>query len=165
MPYKIARNVLNTDFALFQSSEKKDVTLARITKPYYLPKEIADVVELVDDILRFPSVHRSLRKVYKHATMKESSVAAISPFNSCGADCTGFTTPAVLRDAYKIETITNVAKGNSMAVVDFSTNIIIMLILVNLILCVMNMLQYQKLTVEIYHRTVVFILIYVLRLF
>lgn len=33
----------------------------RVTKPYSLPEEVAKVVSIVDDIMRFPSVRSPLR--------------------------------------------------------------------------------------------------------
>jgi len=118
MPVKVANKALNTEFALFRSNLKSDVVLARITKPYYLPTHVAEVVSFVDDILRFPS----LDKIHHgKPDNKPSSLkaASSSPFNSCGSGCAGFTTPAVLSERYGFSTMKSAANGNSMAVPEF----------------------------------------------
>ena len=91
MPVKIANKALNTEFALFRSTLKNDVVLARIIKPYHLPTHIAEVVSFVDDIMRFPS----LDKIHFGKPNLESSnlrTETTSPFNSCGSGCAGYTT-------------------------------------------------------------------------
>lgn len=75
MPYKIAKQVLHTEFALFQSKVMSSVTIARITKPYYLPKAIAEVVSVVDDIIRFPSVRQSVRNNEKHKVVLDDNTS------------------------------------------------------------------------------------------
>ena len=91
MPASLAEKVLDTKFAMFKS-EVGGVSLLRVTQPYSLPSEIASVVALVDDILRFPSIRQPLL-VKKDAAA--ATVGGDAAFNSCGATCAGFTTPQV----------------------------------------------------------------------
>jgi len=112
MPVKTANLMLNTEFAQFRSALQRNTALARITGPYFLPAEVAGVVSLVDDIMRFPSVRSNL-KVFG------AEEAADDEFSSCGSKCSGYTTPAVLQAAYGYDTVKSVAKGNSMSVAEF----------------------------------------------
>lgn len=114
MPAKIANHVLNTEFAYFRSTIKEHVMLPRITKPYHLPEELADVVNIVDDIMRFPSIRQPML-----STDLETRAGTDAEFNSCGTSCAGNTTPDVLRKAYSFGTVSSVAKGNSMSVAEF----------------------------------------------
>lgn len=128
MTVKVANKALNTEFALFQSTVKSDVVMARITKPYHLPTHVAEVVSFVDDILRFPSLNRfrlSRTSHYSSSTSSSSSSkwtlsAAKSLFNSCGSKCLGFTTPSVLSQTYGFKYMTSAASTNSMAVAEFN---------------------------------------------
>lgn len=112
MSVSVAEKLFKTEFALFRSVSRRDLAIPRITKPYYLPVEVAAVVSLVDEIMRFPSIRNSM-KVYG------SEVSTDSAFNSCGTSCAGFTTPEVLQEAYSFSAVTSVAPGNSMSVAEF----------------------------------------------
>lgn len=112
MDVKTANLALQTEFALFRSVIRRDVVIPRITKPYYLPAEVAEVVSLVDDIMRFPAVRSSLHTVGADAS-------ADAEFSSCGTKCNGFTTPAVLQSAYGYSPLKSAAPGNSMSVAEF----------------------------------------------
>lgn len=114
MPAKIANTLFKTEFALFRSSIQRDVALPRITKPYFLPQEIADVISVVDDIMRFPSIRQSPRSFGAELTSTGDN-----EFNSCGTKCNGYTTPAVLQAAYSFDAVKTVASGNSMSVAEF----------------------------------------------
>ena len=128
MTVKVANKALNTEFALFQSTVKSDVVMARITKPYHLPTHVAEVVSFVDDILRFPSLNRFRLSRTSHDSSSTSSSssskwtlsAAKSLFNSCGSKCLGFTTPSVLSQTYGFKYMTSAASTNSMAVAEFN---------------------------------------------
>ncbi|KAJ1443976.1 peptidase S8/S53 domain-containing protein [Ochromonadaceae sp. CCMP2298] len=50
-----AEDVLHTKFALFRSSVRREVALARVTGPYFLPGNVAAVVRVVD-VVRLPTV-------------------------------------------------------------------------------------------------------------
>lgn len=114
MPVSVANQVLNTEFGLFRSVRERSVALARITKPYSLPAEVANVVSLVDDIMRFPALRDAPRSFGS-----EGELSADDEFSSCGRDCSGFTTPDVLQSAYGYPDVKSVADGNSMSVAEF----------------------------------------------
>jgi hypothetical protein len=114
MSAKTATAMLRTEFAQFRSALRRDIALPRITQPYYLPAEVADVVSLVDDIMRFPSIRQPLRSYGS-----EEAGASSDEFASCGTKCAGYTTPAVLQAAYKYSPVTSVSAGNSMSVAEF----------------------------------------------
>lgn len=115
MPVKIANLMLNTEFALFRSMEQRHVLVPRITKPYFLPNEVARVVSMVDDIMRFPALRQSPQVIGSEDTPKTDT----DPFSSCGRSCSGFTTPAVLTEAYSMPASTVAASGNSVSVAEF----------------------------------------------
>lgn len=109
-----ASEMLQTSFGLFRSVQRRDIALPRVTGPYYLPEEIAEHVALVADLVRFPAIRDSPRS-YGY----ESNAGADDEFNSCGTRCSGFTTPDVLKSAYKYDAVSKVAAGNSMSVAEF----------------------------------------------
>ncbi len=115
MPVKVANSMLQTEFALFRSISNRDVVLPRITKPYSLPAEVASVVSIVDDIMRFPAM-RTSPKVYG---VESTPLKTDDEFSSCGTKCNGYTTPAVLASAYSFGPVTSVSAGNSMSVAEF----------------------------------------------
>lgn len=114
----VASSMLQTECGMFRSVKRRDVLLPRITKPYFLPEEIAKHVSLVDDIMRFPSIRNSPQVLGVEAP---SGTADDEFFSSCGTRCSGFTTPAVLKAAYGYDTVKNVTPGNSMSVAEFQT--------------------------------------------
>lgn len=117
MSAKVASEMLHTEFSQFRSVIRNNIVLTRVTKPYFLPSEIASVVSLVDDILRLPSIRRS--SLVSPVGVSTSS-GADDAFSSCGAKCPQYTTPEVLSEAYSFSTpVANVAAGNSMSVAEF----------------------------------------------
>eukprot|EP00286_Rhodomonas_abbreviata_P018121 CAMPEP_0181305184 /NCGR_PEP_ID=MMETSP1101-20121128/9579_1 /TAXON_ID=46948 /ORGANISM="Rhodomonas abbreviata, Strain Caron Lab Isolate" /LENGTH=568 /DNA_ID=CAMNT_0023411053 /DNA_START=22 /DNA_END=1728 /DNA_ORIENTATION=- len=116
MPVKTANAALKTEFARFRSVSQRSTVLPRITKPYFLPSEVAQHVSIVGDIMRFPSMRSSLPSYGA-----EETVGSDTEFDSCGKDCSGFTTPDVLQAAYGYKTLSSsdVASGNSMSVAEF----------------------------------------------
>jgi len=116
MPVKTANTMFNTEFASFRSVSRRNVVVNRVTKPYHLPEEIAKVVSVVDNIMRFPPLRDSALS-YGY----EETVTGDVEFTSCGTKCNGFTTPAVLKKAYSFGTVSSVATGNSMSVAEFQT--------------------------------------------
>jgi len=119
IPAALANSILNTEFARFRSVENKDITLLRVTKPYSLPSDISAVVELVDDILRFPSIRR-VKLV--DIQQEEGITSAATPFTTCGTKCgTAYTQPAVLQQRYNFSLFTGktVAKNSAVAVAEF----------------------------------------------
>jgi subtilase family serine protease len=112
-----AEAILNTKFAAFHHKLFPEVRILRITKPYYLPEEVAQVVSLVDDILRFPKLREpGVRSISSPSNI---TVGSDEAFNSCGPKCYGATTPQVLQERYGYPTLQASTKGNSMAVVEF----------------------------------------------
>lgn len=87
MPIKTANAMLKTEFALFRSLNQRDVAIPRVTKPYYLPEEIAQHVQLVADIIRFPAL-----RVGPSVYGAEIKLSTDPEFNSCGTKCNGYTT-------------------------------------------------------------------------
>lgn len=120
MPATLADEVLNTEFGRFRSVDDQSIALLRVLKEYSLPSDIADVVALVDDIIRFPSVRRSLLEVSKTDSSVDTKVGA-APFGSqCGVKCSTFTTPDVLAAQYNFTyPVASVAPGNQVAVAEF----------------------------------------------
>lgn len=127
---KLANVILNTEFAYFRSLIHAHITLNRIIKPYFLPKEVALATELVDGILRFPtgrSANLMTNPIVKYGThMRDEIYRFFKPEEkghddlfACNGKCKGFTTPAVLQKAYNFKPVKNVAAGNSMAVAEF----------------------------------------------
>jgi tripeptidyl-peptidase I len=114
MPATVANTMFNTEFAAFRSVLQRNLVIPRVTKPYHLPEEVAKVVNIVDDIMRFPSV-RDSPKSYGY----EESTSTDPEFSTCGTKCNGDTTPDVLRKRYNFDTVTSVANGNSMSVAEF----------------------------------------------
>ena len=115
-----AETVLNTKFGAFHHERIPEARVLRITQPYYLPAEVADVVSLVDDILRFPKLRES--RLHNSPVKADGNYAAVEgddAFSSCGDRCMEATTPSVLQERYGYPTLTSAAKGNSMAVVEF----------------------------------------------
>jgi hypothetical protein len=112
MPVKVANQMLRTEFGSFRSLTRRDLGVLRITKPYFLPEEVAKVVSMVDDIMRFPAL-REAPKAFG------SELTADDEFSSCGTKCNGYTTPDVLKKAYSFDTVKSVATGNSMSVAEF----------------------------------------------
>lgn len=93
MPVKTANNMLKTEFALFRSVMQRDVAIPRVTKPYYLPSEIAEVVSLVAEIVRFPSLRNG-----PNIFGAEESDGTDPEFNSCGTKCNGYTTVSLKKE-------------------------------------------------------------------
>jgi hypothetical protein len=114
MPSKVASSMLQTEFAYFRNTVERNVVLPRVTKPYSLPREIAEVVSIVDDIMRFPAMRSSPR-----AYGVDSAVSTGDEFSSCGTSCNGFTTPAVLQARYGYPSMKAATAGNSMSVAEF----------------------------------------------
>ncbi len=116
MPVKTANTVFDTEFASFRSVTHRNVVVNRVTKPYHLPEEVAKVVSVVDNIMRFPPLRESAQSFGY-----EETVTGDAEFNSCGTKCAGNTTPDVLRKAYSFGPVSSVSTGNSMSVAEFQT--------------------------------------------
>jgi hypothetical protein len=87
MPIKTANAALKTEFALFRSAVDSNVAIPRITKPYFLPEQVAKQVLLVSEIVRFPAIRAGPQPI-----SSELKTAGDDEFNSCGTKCNGYTT-------------------------------------------------------------------------
>lgn len=118
MPAALAEKVLDTEFAMFRSTDHKRITIPRIIKGYSLPAEIARYVALVDDIVRFPNVAGPLKGSAPASSDNGSGDASLF---TCGSGCTNMVSPTVLSQTYNIPypLATSVASGSSVAVAEF----------------------------------------------
>jgi len=99
--------MLNTEFRAF---EKNGETIYRVTKPYFLPSEVADVVSYVDPVLRFPTAEPRMLRTGANGNWP----------NHCGTSCSGKITPWVLQQQYGIDAAPAKPTGNSsVAVAEF----------------------------------------------
>jgi tripeptidyl-peptidase-1 len=114
MPVSVASSMLDTSFSRWTNKVARDVTILRTNRGYSLPEDVASVVALVDDIVRFPTVRR-------HEVIPASSNSTLGsdPFSSCGVKCKDMTTPDVLEQAYKFSAVSSATKGNGAAVAEF----------------------------------------------
>jgi len=123
VPATVAAEMLGTEFAKFTSTKSSKINLIRATKPYSLPSEIAEIVNLVDDIVRFPSVRSDspLKPAASSSTAAESPVlTSDAEFAACGTKCSTNTNPSVLAKAYSFSyPVQNVNSKNSVSVAEF----------------------------------------------
>lgn len=122
IPAHLANDMFQTEFGRFRSVDDDKVVLLRVTKPYSLPKDVARVVALVDDIMRFPSIRRSRIEVapVEQPVYLNSSVGAAPFGNTCPTKCASFTTPAVLEAQYNYSPLTTTPNAKSqVAVAEF----------------------------------------------
>lgn len=120
IPAQIAERMFETEFARFRSESQRNVNILRITRPYSLPEDIAPLVAIVDDILRFPAVEGPLMSFDAEPTDTTIYSMDGEAFTKCGEACNGYTTPAVVEKAYKMTTPTTSAEANSgIAVTEF----------------------------------------------
>lgn len=117
IPSAAAAALFDTEFARFRSTEDPSIVIVRATKPYSLPSDVAEVVSLVDNLIRFPAIRRSNRVETPSSNITD--VKATSPFLSCGTSCPNYVTPTVLQQAYSFSPVTKVTAGNSVAVAEF----------------------------------------------
>eukprot|EP01006_Ploeotia_vitrea_P054045 TRINITY_DN67842_c2_g1_i1.p1 TRINITY_DN67842_c2_g1~~TRINITY_DN67842_c2_g1_i1.p1 ORF type:complete len:566 (+),score=50.61 TRINITY_DN67842_c2_g1_i1:19-1716(+) len=112
MNAEVAEKMLSTEFYSFRSVLQRDTSILRITKPYHLPDEVASVVSIVDDIMRFPIINKPLLSYGSEDTADDA-------FSSCGEKCNGYTTPDVLQQAYGYTKVTTATEGNTIALAEF----------------------------------------------
>jgi tripeptidyl-peptidase-1 len=118
-----AERMLNTELAAFTSRDNRDITIVRATGPYYLPHEIAPMVNVVDNVVRFPSIRKT--QLVETSAPAFGDVGADAEFSSCGAKCIAMTTPAVLQKRYGYPTLDSkdVASGNGMSVAEWRVRV------------------------------------------
>jgi len=107
-----AEELLQTQFVHYRSVIERDVAIFRVSRPYSLPAEIAAVVALVDDIVRYPAVARPLltyghqdsgitdEELRTQETIGKLKYNTENPYLHCGNDCYGYSTPALLQKLY-----------------------------------------------------------------
>jgi len=108
--------LFNTKLYRFVSKENPNWTIIRAAAPYSLPSHIQDLVEVVDNLVRFPPPYN--RPIIVSGEKKPGNGAFPSGY-SCGENCRDdFVTPAVLTDRYKLGKPYTSGKG-SMATAEF----------------------------------------------
>nr|BAF92024.1 sedolisin-like peptidase [Actinophrys sol] len=113
IPATLAEKMFETIMHKFQFVDS-DITVIRVSQPYSLPEDIAEVVSFVDDLIRLPRFDTQ-----KLTSITEEEALATSSWTSCGSSYSSYTNPAVLQERYGYPTLTSAASGNSMAVVEF----------------------------------------------
>jgi len=119
IPAMTAQTMLQTEFSRFRSESQRNVTIYRVTQPYSLPAAVAEVVQVVDGIVRFPAVAGPL--VSYGAESAEATGLSVDQdlFKSCGGDCNGLMTPDAIGRLYDIPRATSSEDGNGIAVAEF----------------------------------------------
>jgi len=111
-----AEQLFNTKLHRFVSKENPTWKIIRAAEPYSLPERIDDLVEIVDNLLRFPQPRpRPIPAAAKNTTGDNAFPAGYDCGGSCRDD---FVTPAVLKDRYKLGDPLKSGIG-SMAVAEF----------------------------------------------
>lgn len=117
LPVFAAELAFRTKIARFTSVEKSEVKILRASTSYHLDEDVADLVSVVEGLVRFPNV-----RVARSGRSRSDKVVdgGDAEFNSCGEKCSETTTPAVLRKAYSIPNeMAAVNNSSRMAVVEF----------------------------------------------
>jgi tripeptidyl-peptidase-1 len=118
MPASVANTVFGTTFGLFAHSENAGAAIHRATASYSLPAEIAAVVQVVGNVLRFPG-GPALPRVVAEPTLGDSANASAWP-SDCSKCGSSFVTPGVLTQAYSLgDAPTAAASGNRMGTSEF----------------------------------------------
>jgi len=110
-----AEQLFNTKLHRFVSKENQKWKIIRAAESYSLPKHVEGLVEIVDNLLRFPQP----RKGHPVPAKNNTSDSAFPAGYDCGGNCReDFVTPAVLTERYKLGDPTKSGIG-SMAVAEF----------------------------------------------
>jgi tripeptidyl-peptidase-1 len=96
----------------FRSYERKGLTVFRVDRAYRLPLEVAQVVDIVDPLIRFPP-HNPIQ-----STRVESGAVG-NWSDQCGAKCHGQITPWVIRQQYGMDAASSPSANSSVAVAEF----------------------------------------------
>jgi len=111
-----AERLFNTKLHRFVSKDNQNWKIIRAAKPYSLPKHVEGLVEIVDNLLRFPQPRKGPLPA---PTKNKTSDSAFPAGDNCGGLCRDdFVTPAVLTDRYKLGDPIKSGIG-SMAVAEF----------------------------------------------
>lgn len=112
IPAGAAEVALNTKLHQFTHAEHTSSQIVRASHQYALPEHIAELVDMVGELLQFP------RLPLKH--LRNLTATSSGWTNACeSSSCDNLVTPAVLAERYKIPTSKSNAAGNSMAVSEF----------------------------------------------
>jgi tripeptidyl-peptidase-1 len=93
-----------------RSFEKEGVVVNRVDRAYRLPLEVAQVVSIVDPLIRFPPT-QPIHYVAPQAVGNWS--------DKCGAKCTGKITPWVIQQQYGMDVASSPNSKSSVAVAEF----------------------------------------------
>jgi len=111
-----AEQLFNTKLHRFVNKENQNWKIIRAAESYSLPKHVEGLVEIVDNLLRFPQPRDGPLPV---PTKNKTSDGAFPAGYDCGGHCRDdFVTPAVLTDRYKLGDPIKSGVG-SMAVAEF----------------------------------------------
>jgi len=111
-----AERLFNTKLHRFVSKDDENWKIIRATQPYSLPEHVEGLVEIVDNLLRFPQPRKGPLPA---PTKNKTSDSAFPAGDDCGGACRDdFVTPAVLTDRYKLGDPIKNGIG-SMAVAEF----------------------------------------------
>jgi len=111
-----AERLFNTKLHRFVSKDNENWKIIRAAEPYSLPKNVEGLVEIVDNLLRFPQPRKGPLPV---PTKNKTSDGAFPPGYDCKGLCKdAYVTPAVLTDRYKLGDPIKSGIG-SMAVAEF----------------------------------------------
>jgi tripeptidyl-peptidase-1 len=112
IPAGAAETALNTKLHHFTHLEHTRAKIVRASRQYALPGHIAELVDMVGELLQFP------RLPLKH--LHDLTASSSGWTNACeSSSCNNLVTPAVLAERYKIPTSASNSAGNSMAVAEF----------------------------------------------
>jgi len=94
-----AEQLFNTKLHRFVSKKNPNWKIIRAAKSYSLPEQVEELVEIVDNLHRFPPPRKGLFPI----PAKKTSDNAFPEGYDCGGNCRDFfVTPAVLTDRYKL---------------------------------------------------------------
>jgi len=111
-----AEELFNTKLHRFVSKANSNWKIIRAAKPYSLPNDIEDLVEVVDNLVRFPPAHNG---PIRAPTDKKIGNGAFPSGYDCGGSCRDdFVTPAVLTERYNLGKPLTSGNG-SMATAEF----------------------------------------------
>jgi len=111
-----AEQLFNIKLHRFVNKENPNWKIIRAAEQYSLPENIADLVEVVDNLIRFPQPRNGPLPV---PAKNKTGNGAFPTGYDCGGSCRDdFVTPAVLRDRYKLGDPVKSGIG-SMAVAEF----------------------------------------------
>lgn len=114
MPVSAVEATLDTEIHEFRHSEQTGVSVWRASRHYSLPKNIAEDVVMVGELLQFPRLRSRTPPNLQVSELKSALK------NECNVDtCDGKVTPSVLAARYKLPEPTETDKKADMAIGEF----------------------------------------------